>query len=44
MAFTGTGTYRGTPVTIVGITEGGRTIVFVVPSTDCTNVLASISR
>jgi hypothetical protein len=42
--FTGTGTYRGTPVTIVGITDRGRTIVFVVPDTDCTNVLASISR
>jgi hypothetical protein len=44
VAFTGTGTYQGTPVTIIGITERGRTIVFVVPSTDCTNVLASISR
>ncbi len=44
VAFTGTGTYRGTPVTIVGITEGGRTIVFVVPSTNCSTVLVSISR
>ena len=44
VAFSGTGTYRGTPVAIVGIAEGGRTIVFVVSSTDCTKVLASISR
>lgn len=44
VAFTGTGTYQGTPVTVVGITERGRTIVLVVPSADCTNVLASVSR
>ncbi|MGZ4688083.1 MAG: hypothetical protein ACXVKA_04320 [Acidimicrobiia bacterium] len=44
VTFSGTGTYQGAPVTIVGITEGGRTIVFVVSSTDCTRVLASISR
>ena len=44
VAFTGTGTYQRTPVTIVGINTGGRTIVFVVSDTDCTNVLASISR
>jgi hypothetical protein len=44
VAFTGTGTYQGAPVTIIGITERGRTIVFVVPRTDCTTVLASISR
>jgi hypothetical protein len=43
-AFVGTGTFKTAPVTIVGITKGGRTIVFVVSSTDCTNVLASISR
>jgi hypothetical protein len=44
VTFTGTGTYRGAPVTIFGITTGGRTIVFVVSSTDCTQVLTSISR
>jgi len=44
VAFTGTGTYEGAPVTIIGLTERGRAIVFVVPSTDCTNVLTSISR
>jgi hypothetical protein len=44
VTFTGTGQYKGQPVTIVGITEGGRTIVFVVASTDCTDVVASISR
>ncbi len=44
VAFTGTGTYQGAPVTIVGITTGGRTIVFVVSDTDCTDVVASISR
>lgn len=44
LTFTGTGTYQGSPVTIFGITEGGRTIVFVVSSTDCTKVLTSISR
>ena len=43
MTFTGTGEYQGQPVTIVGISEGGRTIVFVVAATDCTKVLASIS-
>lgn len=44
VAFTGTGAYQGAPVTVIGITEGARTIVFVVPSTDCTKVLTSISR
>lgn len=44
IAFTGTGTYQGAPVTIVGITTGGRTIVFVVSDADCSNVVASISR
>jgi len=44
LTFTGTGTYRGAPVTIFGIKESGRTIVFVVSSTDCTKVLTSISR
>lgn len=44
IVFTGTGTYQGAPVTIVGISTGGRTIVFVVADADCTNVLASISR
>lgn len=42
--FFATGTYRGRAVTIVGIDSGGRTIVFVVPSNDCANVLTSISR
>jgi hypothetical protein len=44
VVFTGTGTYQGAPVTIVGITSGDRTVVFVVSDTDCTNVVASISR
>jgi hypothetical protein len=44
VVFTGTGTYQGAPVTIVGIRTGGRTIVFVVSDADCTNVVASISR
>jgi hypothetical protein len=44
VAFTGVGTYQGAPVTIVGITTGGRTIVFVVSDADCTDVVASISR
>ena len=44
VAFEGTGRYRGAPVTIVGIANGGRTVVLVVSSTDCTNVLASVSR
>jgi hypothetical protein len=44
ITFTGTGEYRGRPVTIVGLTTGARTIVFVVASADCTDVVASISR
>jgi hypothetical protein len=44
VAFEGTGTFRGAPVTIVGIVNGGRTVVLVVSGTDCTNVLASVSR
>jgi hypothetical protein len=44
VTFSGTGTYRGAAVTIVGIGKGGRSIVFVVSSTDCMKVLASISR
>ena len=42
--FFATGTYRGQPVTVVGIESGARTIAFVVPSNDCTNVLTAISR
>jgi hypothetical protein len=42
--FFATGTYQGQPVAIVGIESGGRTIAFVVPSNDCTNVLTAISR
>lgn len=44
VAFVGSGTYQGTPVTIVGLRVQGRTIAVVVPNTDCTNVLASVSR
>jgi hypothetical protein len=44
VTFVGTGTYRGTPVTVVGLTGGDRVIAFVVPSNDCTNVLTSVSR
>ena len=44
VTFVGTGTYRGIPVTVVGLTERGRVIVFLVPSNDCTNVLTSVSR
>lgn len=44
VTFTGAGIYQGSPVTVFGITKGGRTIVFVVSSTDCTKVLTSISR
>lgn len=42
--FFASGTYRGQPVTVVGIESGARTIAFVVPSNDCTNVLTAISR
>ena len=44
VTFFGTGTYQGAPVTIVGLPNGGRTVVFVVSSSDCAKVLASISR
>jgi hypothetical protein len=44
VTFVGTGTYRGVPVTVIGLTEGGRVIAFLVPSNDCTNVLTSVSR
>jgi hypothetical protein len=44
VTFVGTGTYRGIPVTVIGLTEGGRVIAFLVPSNDCTNVLTSVSR
>lgn len=44
VTFVGTGAYQGAPVTVVGLTERGRVIVFVVPSNDCTNVLTSVSR
>jgi hypothetical protein len=44
VVFSGTGTYQGAPVTVVGIKTGHRTIVFVVSDTDCTDVVASISR
>jgi hypothetical protein len=42
--FTGTATFRGVPALVLGVTKGGRTIVFVVATSDCTDVLASISR
>jgi hypothetical protein len=42
--FTGTGTYAGLPATIAGISSSGRVIVFVVSSTDCSKILASVSR
>ena len=42
--FFATGTYQGQPVTIVGVDSGERTIAFVVPRGDCTNVLTSVSR
>jgi hypothetical protein len=44
VTFVGTGTYRGAPVTVIGLTERGRVIAFLVPSNDCTNVLRSVSR
>jgi hypothetical protein len=44
VTFVGTGTYRGAPVTVIGLTERGRVIAFLVPSNDCTNVLTSVSR
>jgi hypothetical protein len=44
VTFVGTGTYRGRPATVVGLTEGGRVIAFVVPSDDCTDILTSLSR
>jgi RNA polymerase sigma-70 factor (ECF subfamily) len=42
--FSGTATYRGEPAAVVGVARGGRTIVFVVAQSSCTDVLASISR
>jgi hypothetical protein len=44
LIFSGTGTYQGAPVSIIGVGKGGRTIVFVVSRTDCGSVLASVSR
>ena len=44
VVLTATGTYRGAPAVIVGIQDKGRTILFVVPPDDCTNVLTSVSR
>ncbi len=42
--FSGTGDYQGRPAVVVGIETGGRTIVFVVAATDCSEVLLSVSR
>jgi hypothetical protein len=44
VTFVGTGTFRGAAVTVIGLTERGRVIAFVVPSNDCTDVLTSVSR
>jgi hypothetical protein len=42
--FVARATFRGRPVVVVGITQGARTIAFVVPADDCTTVLTSVSR
>ena len=42
--FSGTGEYQGRPAVVLGIETGGRTIVFVVAATDCSEVLVSVSR
>ena len=42
--FSGTGDYQGRPAVVLGIETGGRTIVFVVAATDCSQVLVSVSR
>jgi hypothetical protein len=44
VTFVGSATYQGVPVTVVGLTERGRVIAFLVPSNDCTDVLTSVSR
>ena len=42
--FSGTGDYQGRPAVVLGVESGGRTIVFVVGATDCSEVLVSVSR
>ena len=42
--FSGTGDYQGRPAVVLGVETGGRTIVFVVAATDCSEVLVSVSR
>ena len=42
--FSGTGDYQGRPAVVLGLETGGRTIVFVVGATDCSEVLVSVSR
>ncbi|MEO6469408.1 MAG: hypothetical protein ABIP21_09920 [Acidimicrobiia bacterium] len=42
--FSGTGDYTGRPAVVLGVETGGRTIVFVVAATDCSEVLVSVSR
>ena len=42
--FSATGDYQGRPAVVLGIETGGRTIVFVVAATDCSEVLVSVSR
>ena len=42
--FSATGEYQGRPAVVLGIETGGRTIVFVVAATDCSEVLVSVSR
>ena len=42
--FSGTGDYQGRPAVVLGVESGGRTIVFVVAATDCSEVLVSVSR
>ena len=42
--FSGTGDYQFRPAVVLGVETGGRTIVFVVAATDCSEVLVSVSR
>ena len=42
--FSGTGDYQGRPAVVLGVESGGRTIVFAVAATDCSEVLVSVSR
>ncbi len=42
--FSGTGVYQGRAAVVLGVESGGRTIVFVVANTDCSEVLVAASR